>query len=178
MKIVLLGAPGAGKDTLAEHLAGHGWNVLSPGSLYRKEFELKTEFGIKAYSYWGDGNLCPDDMTNELMKKAASDLSSSKGIYNGYPRTIAQAKFLDSFDEIFAAIQIKVSDDVVIDRLVKRGRIDDTEEGIRTRLNIYHKNSSDLIDYYKVTNRFIAVDGSSTPEAVCEETIQALRRKT
>jgi len=97
MNIVILGGAGAGKGTLAKQLQKkHGYFPLAPGELYRKEAELKTEFGLRAKSYWGDGNLCPDEMTNELVKNTISRFIRATFIFDGYPRTAVQAKYLDS----------------------------------------------------------------------------------
>lgn len=167
MNIVLLGAPGAGKDTLAAKLSAvYGYKILTTGELYRKERDAGTELGLRAYSYWGNGNLCPDDMTNELMKNALNALKPTDvAVFNGYPRTKSQAEYLDSVSKIGLALNISVSDDTAIKRLLGRGRIDDTEEVVKQRLAVYHKNNIGVVDYYK-DGRLKTIDGNASPSDV------------
>ena len=171
MNIVLLGAPGAGKDTLAGKLSAiYGYKILTTGELYRKEKDAGTELGLRAYSYWGNGNLCPDDMTNELMKNAVSGFSPHDvAIFNGYPRTKAQAEYLDSVSKIGLALNIQVTDDEAIRRLLGRGRIDDTEEIIRHRLAVFHKNNIDIVGYYN--SRLKTVDSNGSPSDVLSKAL-------
>jgi adenylate kinase len=156
MNIVLLGGPGSGKGTLAKQLCSKfGYVVLSPGELYRREANLGTEFGLRAKAYWDDGNLCPDEMTNELVRSEVEKLGESSIIFDGYPRTIVQAKYLDSICKIHLILDLYVGDDTVTRRLLKRASIenrpDDTEDVIKTRLKVYHNNIYDIVDYYELT---------------------------
>jgi len=153
MNIVLLGGPGAGKGTLARQLyREYGYYAITPGELYRKEAKLGTEFGLRAQKYWADGNLCPDEMTNELVKNTIKDLDGLDLLFDGYPRTVVQAEYLDSICKIDFVIDLIVSDDVATERLLKRqaieNRSDDTEEIIRQRLEVYHKNNELIIKHY------------------------------
>ena len=155
MNIVLLGGPGAGKGTLAKQLrAKYGYFILSPGDLYRREAELETEFGLRAKEYWADGNLCPDEMTNELVRKTVNELPDGCPIiFDGYPRRRSQAEYLDSICNVELVIELRVRDDVVVDRLLRRKEIenrpDDTEEVIRQRLDVYHENNDPILEYYR-----------------------------
>ncbi len=168
MNIILLGGPGAGKGTLAKQLRKkYNYFLLAPGELYRKEAELKTEFGLKAESYWGDGNLCPDEMTNELVKKTINGLFKSTAfIFDGYPRTDVQAKYLDNICQIDLVLDLLVDDDIITKRLLKRkeieNRSDDTEEIIKQRLKVYHNNNEPIVDYYHTSHRYIGLDSSGT----------------
>ena len=100
--IVLLGCPGAGKGTLAKQLEEtFKMCVVTPGELYRKEAAAGTEFGLRAKEYWGDGNLCPNEMTNELMRKTVEVAVTHLGwIFDGYPRTAVQSEYLDSITNL------------------------------------------------------------------------------
>ena len=151
MNIVLLGAPGAGKDTLAKKFLDHyNYQVLTTGALYRKEFEAKTPFGLEAHSYWGNGNLCPDDMTNELMFNTVLKLEDINHIiFNGYPRTVEQSKFLENISKIGLVLDLIVLEENAIKRLLGRGRTDDTVEIIKHRFKVYKHNNAGLVDYYK-----------------------------
>jgi adenylate kinase len=168
LNIVLLGGPGAGKGTLAKQLKDEfGYYILSPGVLYRREAELETEFGIKAKSYWASGSLCPDEMTNELVRSEISKLNNTKIIFDGYPRTDVQAKFLDYQIEVCMILDLLVDDDIATSRLLKRqnieNRSDDTEDIIKNRLSVYHLNNQKIIDYYKLTpERYFGINSNTT----------------
>jgi len=165
MNIVLLGCPGSGKGTLSDGLVDeYGYYKLAPGDLYREEARLKTEFGLRAMSYWGDGNLCPDEMTNELVFKTLFNDTPSKVIFDGYPRSLPQAVYLDTISKIDRVFDMVVEEEMVIKRLLNRGRVDDTEEVIGTRLKVYYDNNKDLIDYYKDDSRYCAISSSGTPK--------------
>jgi adenylate kinase len=170
VNIVLLGAPGSGKGTLAKQLEEiFKMRVITPGELYRKEAELGTEFGLRAQAYWGDGNLCPDEMTNELMRKTIKTGATYIGqIFDGYPRTIVQAEYLDSITQIDLVFDISISDDVAVKRLLRRATIenrpDDTEEIIQQRLNVYHTNNDSIVQYYSGDERYKKIFGEGTPK--------------
>jgi len=160
MNIVLLGCPGAGKGTLAQQLKHeYSYFILTPGELYRREAELKTEFGLRAKEYWGNGNLCPNEMTNELIKNTIKNSCGPNIVFDGYPRTVVQAEFLDSITNIQLIIDLHINDDISVQRLLRRREIenrpDDTEDVIRQRLAVYHKNNDAIINYYsKDANRY------------------------
>jgi adenylate kinase len=173
MYLVLLGIAGSGKGTLAKQLVSkYNYRTLTTGELYRTEASLGTEFGLKAKEYWGNGNLCPDEMTNELMRKYVSDLAGGNVIFDGYPRTAAQAVFLDGIAKIDLVLDLHISDDVAVKRLLRRGltenRPDDTEEVITQRLKVYHANNIGLVEYYKGRMRegYIKVDSDRPVEDV------------
>ena len=176
--IILLGKIGAGKSTLSKQLEPSGFTTITPGNLYRKEYEQKTEFGLRAYSYWGDGNLCPDEMTNELMQKTIKSLCTTNIIFDGYPRTVVQAKFLDSIIKIHLILDLHINDDVSVKRLLRRREIenrpDDTEEIIRQRLIVYHKNNDAIVNYYSSDlGRYRLVD-TDKPKIEAYNEIQAV----
>lgn len=183
MNIVLLGGPGAGKGTLANQLQKKygDYFLLSPGSLYRKEAQLGTEFGLKARDeYWGKGNLCPDEMTNQLVWQTIKGLCSPNVIFDGYPRTVTQAKYLDGIIQIDNILDIVISDKIAIQRLLRRSKIenrpDDTEAVIKQRLEVYHSNNSQIIEYYITSGRYFKVDGEGTPKDTLVLVEQILRR--
>lgn len=179
MNLVLTGAPGAGKDTLAAKLHDqYGFQVLTTGELYRKEFELRTDFGVKAHSYWGQGNLCPDDMTNELMARALSGLTNKENIiFNGYPRTISQAEYLDKIIHIDVNLHLEVAEATAVERLLKRGRIDDKEDVIRKRFTEYNIKTSPLLEYYSKSNRRYKVYSNKTEQEVLQNAVQIILNK-
>lgn len=168
MNIVLIGGPGSGKGTLAKQLKNRvDFYTISPGELYRKEANEGTEFGIKARDeYWGAGNLCPDEMTNELVKNTINKLGDKSFIFDGYPRTKIQAEYLDSIIDIDFILDLISSKDVVVKRLLKRATIenrpDDTREIIEQRFDVYQTNMNGLVSYYWGDERYHTVDADGT----------------
>ena len=136
MHLVLLGAPGSGKGTYAVELKEYyGIPHISTGEIFRKEIASKSELGILANSYIEKGQLCPDDVTNEIVKKRLIEPDCVKGfILDGFPRTIPQAKFLDELLPIIgkrleAVIDLEITDDEVIRRIVNRRSCPKCREG-------------------------------------------------
>lgn len=178
--MVLLGCPGAGKGTLAKQLEETFQNcIITPGELYRKEAELGTEFGLRAKEYWGDGNLCPDEMTNELIKNTVNSWVTHGGyIFDGYPRTSVQAEYLDSITNIALVFDISISDEVAVDRLLRRATIenrpDDTEDIIKQRLNVYHSNNSAIVKYYQPGNRYSKINGEGSIKDTMDLAVQVI----
>lgn len=178
--IVLLGCPGAGKGTLAKQLEEtfHMY-VVTPGELYRKEAAAGTEFGLRAKEYWGDGNLCPNEMTNELMKRTVEAGNANKGwIFDGYPRTAIQAEYLDSIINIDLVFDLSISDEMAVKRLLRRATIenrpDDTEEIIQQRLNVYHTNNNAIIQHYAGEERYKKIYGEGTPKDTMDLAVQIM----
>lgn len=174
MNIVLLGCPGAGKGTLAKQLQQeYGFYPLTPGELYRKEAKLGTEFGLKAKKYWENGNICPDDMTNELICGTLKTITSTDIIFDGYPRNVAQAKFLDGIVKVHLIFDLFIDDNISIARLLRRreieNRLDDTEDIIRQRLKVYHDNNDAIIKcYIDDVERYRLIDSDRSKQDVFE----------
>lgn len=176
MNIVLLGAPGAGKDTLAfKFNSQYNYQILTTGALYRKEYEAKTPFGLEAHSYWGNGNLCPDDMTNELMRRTVSDLSDKTHlVFNGYPRTVEQAKFLEQISQVNIVFDLIVSEENAVQRLLGRGRIDDTEEIIKQRFRVYKNNNVDIVNFYKENKIYHELNSDGNEQDVFSSALKTI----
>ncbi len=152
--LLFLGAPGAGKGTQAELLsATNSYLHLSTGELLRKEIEMQTKLGIKVKDIINRGELVSDEVVLEIVRKNL-DKDNKGWILDGYPRNLSQA---NSLNEVLIEINqplevvfyLDIPEDVLIKRLLLRGRKDDNEETIRTRLNIYKKTTQPLIDYFK-----------------------------
>ncbi|MDR2672115.1 MAG: adenylate kinase [Coriobacteriales bacterium] len=198
MNIVLLGAPGAGKGTQAEKLVDvHDIAHISTGNILRAAVKAETPLGLEAKSYMDAGELVPDSVVIGLVKERLEEEDTEKGfILDGFPRTATQAVALASeLDKlgrgIDFAIAVKVSHDVIVERLSSRRlcracgyignaldkncpicgdvmyqRDDDTPETIRNRLEVYEKSTAPLIDYYRGADLLVEVDGEKDPDEV------------
>lgn len=178
INIVLFGAPGCGKGTQAQRLKEHyGIEHVSTGEVIRGEIARGTELGRSMESYIKAGKLAPDQIVIDMIANYVAEHRDAKGcIFDGFPRTTVQA---EEFDKILAKNGLKV--DIMIDirvpeeELVKRillrgkdsGRADDaSEEVIRGRLDVYHKQTAVVSDYYTAQNKYASVDGVGTMDEV------------
>ncbi|HIV32031.1 MULTISPECIES: adenylate kinase [unclassified Alistipes] len=178
INIVLFGAPGCGKGTQAQRLKEHyGIEHVSTGEVIRGEIARGTELGRSMESYIKAGKLAPDQIVIDMIANYVAEHRDAKGcIFDGFPRTTVQA---EEFDKILAKNGLKV--DIMIDirvpeeELVKRillrgkdsGRADDaSEEVIRGRLDVYHKQTAIVSDYYTAQNKYASVDGVGTMDEV------------
>ncbi len=172
--IVLFGKPGAGKGTQAEFLKTK-YNLIhiSTGDVFRFNMKNDTELGKLAKSYIEKGQLVPDEVTiNMLQAEVEKNRDANGFIFDGFPRTTAQAKALDVFLEdkemdIAATIALEANDDTLIERLLERGktsgRADDQDAAkIRIRFDEYNEKTSPLIDFYTAQNKFHSVNGIGT----------------
>lgn len=175
-RLIFLGPPGAGKGTQAKLLADY-LHVphISTGEILRKAKQEGTPVGLKAKAYMDRGDLVPDSVLQELVQERLQqeDAKAQGWILDGFPRTLAQAKFLgDLLPEINQGydliINLTVADEVLVKRLINRatveGRSDDTEEVIRNRLVVYGQETAPLIDFYHA--QLVTVDGDRSLEAV------------
>ena len=176
--IVLFGKPGAGKGTQADFLKiKYNLYHISTGDLFRFNISNKTSLGNLAKTYMDNGDLVPDEVTIEMLKECVESNFKSEGfIYDGFPRTISQAKVLDEFlgeksVSISAMISLEVDDEIIIKRLIDRGKIsgrtdDMNESKIRNRFREYNMKTSILQDYYKKQNKFYGISGVGTIEEI------------
>ena len=176
--IVLFGKPGAGKGTQADFLKiKYNLYHISTGDLFRFNISNKTSLGNLAKTYMDNGDLVPDEVTIEMLKECVESNFKSEGfIFDGFPRTISQAKVLDEFlgeksVSISAMISLEVDEEILIKRLIDRGkiggRIDDMNESkIRNRFREYNMKTSILQDYYKKQNKFYGISGVGTIEEI------------
>ena len=175
-RLIFLGAPGAGKGTQAKALADlcqipH----ISTGDILREAVTQKTPLGLKAQAYMDRGDLVPDQLVIDLIRERLAKPDVENGwILDGFPRNVTQAAFLDdllveinqSYDY---AVNFGVPDEILVMRMLGRGRKDDTEEVIRRRLQIYHEQTSPLIDFYQNRQKLISINGNVPVEDVTIE---------
>ncbi|GAA2065888.1 adenylate kinase [Williamsia deligens] len=155
MRLVILGPPGAGKGTQAEMLSESlGIPHVSTGDLFRANISEGTSIGLEAKKYLDAGDLVPSQITVDMVKARVQEPDATNGfILDGFPRSTEQA---DALTEILgelgtsldAVLSFVVDEDVVVERMLARGRADDTEEVIRNRMQVYVKETSPLLEYY------------------------------
>ncbi len=175
---VLFGKPGSGKGTQAEHLSEkYELYHISTGDLFRKNISQNTKLGLLAKSYMDKGDLVPDEVTIKMLENEIKENSQSKGfLFDGFPRTIAQAESLDQFllsinMQINATIALEVDEEELISRIIDRGktsnRSDDQDiEKIQNRFSEYNMKTSTLSRYYKDQNKFFEVNGHGSVDDI------------
>ena len=178
LNIVLFGAPGAGKGTQAFLLAEkYGLKHLSSGEILRKEIASGTKSGMIAKKLIDKGEFAPDEVVVDMIRTQIEKHPDAKGfIFDGFPRTTAQAEILDLLMrekgmEIVSMIALDVETDELIDRLLKRGadsgRADDKSiDVIRKRIDIYHKKTEPVIEYYNVQKKYAVIAGTGAIEDI------------
>jgi adenylate kinase len=186
LNLILFGAPGAGKGTQANFLT-KAYNLvhLSTGDLLRSQIESKTELGIEAKTYIDKGFLVPDSIVIAMIHSKLSKIRTTKGfIFDGFPRTVEQAKSLDNLlvkhgKSISGMLCLEVDKDELINRLLIRGvtsgRSDDQGvEVIKNRIEVYIEKTMPLINYYKEQNKYHRIDGMGSIEDITLRLQQAI----
>ena len=180
MRMVLLGAPGAGKGTQGKRLAAHyGVEHLAAGDLLRAEVAGATELGRAAKAFMDRGDFVPDELVIEMMiaRMVKADEATGGYILDGFPRTLEQAKAiadlaLEHGVRANAAVYLRAHDEELVRRLLLRGasqegRSDDTEDVIRHRLELFHEKTQPMIDYYRDSRGILVeVDAEEAVEEV------------
>ena len=160
LNIVIFGAPGSGKGTYSARLVDtFKLDHISTGDVLRAEIKNGTELGKTAQGYIDNGQLIPDELMIGILANVYDSFKGSKGvIFDGFPRTIAQAEALKTMleergEKISAMINLEVSEDILMARLLRRatleGRADDNEETIKKRFAVYHNQTVPLIEWFK-----------------------------
>jgi adenylate kinase len=172
-RLILFGPPGAGKGTQAAQLSQKlGVPHISTGDIFRAAVAEQTPVGLKAQSYLDAGKLVPDEVVIDMVRERfLQDDTQTGWILDGFPRTVPQAHALDDLlDKIHQTsdqvINLEVADDLLVQRMLERGRKDDTEAVIRQRLQVYQAETAPLIDFYRGRNQLTDIDGSVPVEEV------------
>lgn len=173
MRIVLLGPPGSGKGTQAGFLCEE-WKVpnISTGEMLREAVLCQTPIGLEAKKFMDRGDLIPDALMTWMVRERLLQNDCSGGfLLDGYPRTIHQAESLgDILREagwvLDCVVSLEVSEDELTQRMMGRGRVDDSEEVIRTRLRVYRAETEPLIQYFRERGKLIEIDGTGNVEDI------------
>jgi adenylate kinase len=169
MNIILLGAPGSGKGTQAAFLIEkHGLTHLSTGDMLRAEIAAGSDLGKQAKAIMENGQLVSDEIVIAMI---AARLSDKGALFDGFPRTIAQAEALDKLlagrgSQIDTVIELQVGNEEIVQRMLARGRSDDNEATIRQRLAVFEAQTKPLIDYYQKQGKLRSIDGSGELAAI------------
>jgi len=185
LNIVIFGAPGSGKGTQSERIVEKfGLNHISTGDVLRAEIKKGTELGKTAKGFIDQGQLIPDDLMIDILAGVLDGFKDSKGvIFDGFPRTIAQAEELKKLlaargQEVTVMIDLDVPEEELMKRLIKRGkdsgRADDNEETIKKRLLVYNTQTCPLIEWYKNEGKYSHIEGYGVLDAITEQIVDAI----
>ena len=202
--IIFLGPPGSGKGTQSERLIkDYGFIQLSTGNILREAIKNRTELGKKAKQYMDAGQLVPDDIIIGIIKDKLNELKDENIIFDGFPRTIPQAEAFDEMlakegKEVDKVILFDVDNEEVVNRLSGRRidpktgktyhiiynppppeieviqRDDDKEDVIRKRLEVYHRQTKPLVDYYKKKGKLVVVNANNPLDDVYNQIKEVL----
>ena len=186
MNIILFGPPGSGKGTQAKFIVDRfGLIHISTGDLFRYALKNETPLGIEAKKYMDQGKLVPDNVTIEMLREKVNLHPDARGfIFDGFPRTIAQAEALDDFmqeedQRIDILLSLEVDEQEIVHRLLLRGktsgRADDAnEEVIKKRFRVYQEQTAPVFNYYNEQNKAVAVNGMGSISDIQQRLYQAI----
>ena len=188
-RLVILGAPGAGKGTQASRLAAHyGIPAISTGDIFRANIADATELGVQVKAIVDSGGYVPDEVTNAMVRDRLAQPDAADGfLLDGYPRTRAQ---VDDLDQMLAAAggaldvvaELTVDTDEVVERLMRRakshGRSDDTEDVVRHRQAVYAEQTAPLTEVYGERGLLVQVDGMGAEDDVTARLLSAIDAST
>ena len=187
--LILFGPPGSGKGTQSEKLVEkYGLIHLSTGNLLREEIAAKTPLGLEAMSFMDKGQLVPDEVVIGMIDSSLEHHKEAQGfLFDGFPRTVAQANALDKLLElkktnIATVLALDVNEEELIKRLLNRGktsgRSDDVDESvIRKRLAVYNNETSPVADHYKKSKKYQSVKGEGTIDEIFSSLSEAIDKK-
>ena len=172
-KILLAGPQGSGKTTQAKFIAQkYGLHFISAGKLLRELAQSGSEEGERIRQQMEEGEFVDDKVAARLVKEEIEKDSQNGFVLDGFPRRFSQLEYFNpAFDQV---IYLDVPDGEVVDRMLGRGRADDTPEAIGERLRLYHSNTEPVLDYYDRQGKLIKVNASQAPGATAEQSIRQI----
>lgn len=184
-RLLIMGPPGSGKGTQAVRIADKmAIPAISTGDIFRYNVKELTDLGQEAKTYIDAGDFVPDDVTNRMVADRLNQKDVANGfLLDGYPRTAGQVEALTKIlqekeDALTAVLVLEVPDEEIIERLLARaqteGRSDDTEDVIKHRLELYHQETSDLIEAYVEQGIVGRVDGTGAIDDITERLLQTI----
>lgn len=184
-RLLIMGPPGSGKGTQAVRIADKmAIPAISTGDIFRYNVKELTDLGREAKTYIDSGNFVPDDVTNRMVADRLNHSDAANGfLLDGYPRTQGQVEALnkileDKNESLTAVLVLEVPDEEIIERLLARaeteGRSDDTAEVIQHRLDLYHKETADLIEGFVAQGIVGRVDGTGAIDDITERLLQTI----
>jgi adenylate kinase len=187
-RLLIVGPPGAGKGTQAARLASrYSIPAIATGDIFRRNIAEKTPLGRQVKAIVDAGDYVPDSLTNELIASRLEEDDAREGfLLDGYPRTLEQVSYLDELlgskgQALDAVIQLVADQEAVVARLRKRaidqGRVDDSEEAIRHRQEVYARETTPLIEVYRDRGLLIEVDGLGDIDDVSDRIAEALEAR-
>jgi adenylate kinase len=187
VNLILFGPPAAGKGTQAKRLVdGRGMVQLSTGDMLRAAIASGSELGERVKGIIQRGDLVSDEIVIALIEERLLETESAGGaIFDGFPRTVAQAEALDAMlkargGQIDVVVRLKVNETELLERIAKRyadqGRPDDNPESYAVRLKAYNDQTAPLLPYYQGQGKLVEVDGMGDMDAVAVEIDQALKQ--
>jgi adenylate kinase len=168
VNILLLGPQGAGKGTQAKRIASeYGLAHIATGDMLREQIALGTELGRRVKPIYERGELVPDDLIVEMIRARLAEEDAGQGfVLDGFPRTIGPADALDRMlreigRDVTVVLELQLPTEVAVQRLLKRaveeGRIDDTPEAIKTRLQRYFQETAPVVEHYRATGNLVGI---------------------
>ena len=186
LNIVILGPPGAGKGTQGKLIARDaGIPHINTGDIFRAECAAGTELGQKVNSVIDAGDLVPDELTTEIVRARLAQDDTARGfVLDGFPRTLAQAEALDRVlseidrGELSVVLDFELPDEMALERLLGRasveGRSDDAPDKVQHRLDVYHRQTEPLVEYYRARDLLVPIHADRSVEDVFAEVQQVL----
>jgi len=206
-RVLILGAPGAGKGTQADRIVEtFGVEHITTGDALRANKDMETEYGTPR-EFMDAGELVPDPVVNEIVEVAIEDAAGF--VLDGYPRNESQVEYLEGITELDAVLYLDVAESELVDRLTGRRvcsecgrsfhvkydppaeegvcdvcggelyqREDDTEETARERIRVFEENTEAVVEHYRETGDLVEIDGEQAPDAVFEDIREAIEART
>lgn len=185
LNIIIFGAPGSGKGTQSARIKEHyNLNHISTGDLLRAEIKKGSELGKKVEGLIQEGHLVPDETIVNIMEGHIQDPGDYAGIiFDGFPRTVAQAEALDKMlerhgESVTLLLELNVREEELISRILERGKVsgraDDNEESARERLKVYHNETEPVRNYFAQQGKFVEINGEGTIEEITRRIIESI----